>query len=353
MDRDEALKLLKGGPEGIAEWNRRREGREEIPNLSRANLRDANLSGANLSGADLIGADLRGADLHDANLSDADLSGANLSGANLNDADLSGANLSSADLSDADLSGANLGGADLIGANLIDANLDGAACWQTVFADVDLSGAKGLDAVRHGGPSTIGIDTLCRSGGKIPDAFLRRCGVPEYLIENQKALIGAMEPIQFYSCFISHSSKDQAFADRLHSRMVQEKLRVWYAPEDMRGGRKSVDQIDEAIRVHDKLLLALSKASMTSDWVRYEIMRAVAREKQEKRQVLFPIGLVSRKAITAWSAFDNDSGRDIAKVVREYHIPDFSKWKDHDSFEEAFARLLKDLKAEKSAGPSS
>ena len=45
-----------------------------------------------------------------------------------------------------------------------------------------------------------------------------------------------MQPIQFYSCSISHSSKGQAFADRLHSRMVQEKLRIWYAPEDMRGG---------------------------------------------------------------------------------------------------------------------
>jgi hypothetical protein len=44
-----------------------------------------------------------------------------------------------------------------------------------------------------------------------------------------------MQPIQFYSCSISHSSKDQAFADRLHFRMVQEKLWIWYAPEDMRG----------------------------------------------------------------------------------------------------------------------
>jgi hypothetical protein len=154
-----------------------------------------------------------------------------------------------------------------------------------------------------------------------------------------------MEPIQFYSCFISHSSKDQAFADRLHSRMVQEKLRVWYAPEDMRGGRKSIDQIDQAIRVHDKLLLVLSKASMASAWVLHEIRRAVEREKREKRQVLVPIGLAPWKNIKAWSAFDADLGKDLAKVVREYHIPAFSKWKDHDSFEAGFARLLEDLRA--------
>jgi hypothetical protein len=131
--------------------------------------------------------------------------------------------------------------------------------------------------------------------------------------------------------------------------MVQEKLRVWYAPEDMRGGRKVLDQIDEAIRVHDKLLIVLSEASMASDWVRYEITRAVSREKQDKRQVLFPIGLAERNAIMTWSAFEPEMGEDLAKVVREYHIPDFSGWKDHDSFEAAFARLLRDLRASEGA----
>ena len=38
LDRDEALKLLKSGHEGIAEWNRRRESGEEIPDLEQANL---------------------------------------------------------------------------------------------------------------------------------------------------------------------------------------------------------------------------------------------------------------------------------------------------------------------------
>src|SRR5262249_40214550 len=155
------------------------------------------------------------------------------------------------------------------------------------------------------------------------------------------SLIGAMQPIQFYSCFISHSSKDQAFADRLHSRMVQEKLRVWYAPADMRGGQRSIDQIEQAIRVHDKLLLVLSRASRASDWVLHEIRRAVEREQREKRTVLFPIALAPWKDIKAWTAFDSDMGKDLAKVVREYHIPaEFSKWKHHDAFEAAFVRLI-------------
>jgi hypothetical protein len=286
MDRDEAIQLLRGGPDGIREWNGRRGWGEKIPDLSEADLSEAVLHRADLSGADLRFARLR------------------------------------------------------------DANLDSAVCGYTIFGEVDLSEVKGLESIRHHFPSTIGVDTLVHSRGRLPEAFLRGCGVPATLIDYLLSLFRGLEPIQFYSCFISHSSKDQAFADRLHSRMVQDGLRVWYAPEDMRGGLKSIDQIDQAIRVYDKLLLVLSKASMASDWVLHEIRRAVEREKREKRQVLFPIGLASWKDIKAWTAFDSDMGKDLAKVVRESHIPAFSKWKDHDSFEAAFARLIEDLKAE-------
>jgi hypothetical protein len=34
----------------------------------------------------------------------------------------------------------------------------------------------------------------------------------------------------------------------------------------------------------------------------------------------------------------------LATEIREYYIPDFTAWKDHDAFEAAFARLLRDLK---------
>ncbi len=39
----------------------------------------------------------------------------------------------------------------------------------------------------------------------------------------------------------------------------------------------------------------------------------------------------------------------LAKEVREYFIPDFSDWKSHDSYQQAFQRLLRDLTDEKKA----
>lgn len=64
-------------------------------------------------------------------------------------------------------------------------------------------------------------------------------------------------PIEFYSCFISYSTKDQAFAERLHADLQSKRVRCWFAPHDIRSGKKLHDQIDEAIRLHDKLLLIL------------------------------------------------------------------------------------------------
>ena len=39
---------------------------------------------------------------------------------------------------------------------------------------------------------------------------------------------------------------------------------------------------------------------------------------------------------------------DSAREIREYFIPDFSDWEDHDSYQKAFQRLVGDLKADAS-----
>lgn len=308
------VRVVKRGYFGITKWVLKHPGEK------------LNLSDANLSNRYLLYANLRFADLSGANLICADLLGADLSGANLSDANLLGANLIGANLSDAKFTGSELGG--------------------TVLVNIDLSVVKGLSEVRHIAPSPISICTVIKSKGQIPREFLEGCGVPDNWIARIPSLLGEMEPIQFYSCFISYSHRDEEFCQRLHSRLRDEKLRVWYAPEDMKGGKKIHEQIDQAIRVHDKLLLVLSEASMASEWVATEISKARAKEKEEKRRVLFPVRLVSFDTIRDWECFDSDIGKDSAKEIREYFIPDFSNWKDHDAFEVAFDRLMSDLRDE-------
>jgi len=203
----------------------------------------------------------------------------------------------------------------------------------TTFADVDLSRTKGLETIRHEGPSTIGIDTILRSTGNIPETFLRGAGVPDTFITYIRSLVGT--PIGFCSCFISYSSKDGEFAQRLHADLQSKQVRCWYAPEDLKIGDRFRDRIEESIRMHDKLLLVLSSNSINSPWVQTEVEAALERERREKRLVLFPIRLDGEVMETsqAWAA----------DMRRTRHMGNFSRWKDHDSYQAAFSRLLRDL----------
>lgn len=325
-------------------------------NLTEADLSDANLDGANLANADLSRVNLSRADLSRVNLSNANLSGADLSRTELRLSHLIHADLSRANLNGANLSYANLTYANLTGANLSDANLNStllrhadlseATIGWTTFGNNDLSVVTGLDSVIHEGPSSIGVDTLYRSAGNIPELFLRHCGLPDDFIKFVPYELE--QAIQFFSCFISYSRKDEEFARRLYSRMRDEKLRVWFAPEDIKGGQKLYDQIQRAIQLHDRLLLVLSASSMRSQWVMTELRNARREEIKQDRRKLFPMGLVNFETIQAWECFDSDIGKDLAVEVREYFIPDFSNWKDHDSFEASFKRLLRDLRSEES-----
>lgn len=364
MANQEHLRILK---KGVEAWNKWRKNHPRIkPDLSNAKLEFTDLVGLDLRCTNLCRANLVNADLHRVALSWANLSGANLEstrlrtadlfdadlgGANLSNSELIGANLRHAELSKASLCGTNLRGANLNSAILKGADFSNAILGFTTFAANDLSKTEGLEAVIHEAPSTIGIDTLYRSGGKIPEVFLRGAGVPDIFIQYLPSLVNAEQAIRFYSCFISYSTKDEEFAKRLHSRLQQDHVRVWFVPEDVRGGRKLEEQIDEAIRVYDKLLVVLSKNSIHSEWVKREIRKARKQEIAEKRRKLFPIRLISYEELNEWECQDSVSGQDLAEEVRQYFIPDFSNWKNHDAFEKAFKRLLRDLQPKAAAKP--
>jgi hypothetical protein len=322
---------------GVERWNTwRNEHRSVLPNLSKADLRKADLSGARLNGVDFSEADLTGADLSEADLIRADLAGARLHRANLIGADLGATDLAGTDLSGADLRGAILYGANISDTNLTGANLSEARAGSTNFADVDLSVAKGLGTIEHDVRSTIGIDTIYRSRGKIPEAFLRGCGVPDEFIVYIRSLAGRR--LKFASCFISYSNRDQKFAKRLYADLQAHGVRCWLASEDLKIGEKFQEKIEESIRLHDKLLLVLSKNSVLSPWVEREVQAALERECRSNKLVLFPIRLggAVMEASKAWAA----------DIRRTRHIGEFGNWREPNSYKKALERLLRDLKAE-------
>jgi len=324
------LKVIRQGIEG---WNRWRKDNPELrPDLSRASLRKVDLSGADLREANLRRADLRKTILREALLRRADLSEANLSGADLREAILA-----RADLSEANLSGAVLFWADFSETILVGTDFLNSIFGWTILANVDLSKAKGFgqSTYNHLAPSTIGIDTLYKSNGQIPEQFLRDVGIPDNAITYAQSLLS--QPFQFYSCFISYSSHDQAFAERLHADLVVKNLRCWFAPEDLKIGDRFQERIEESIRLFDKVMIVLSEASVQSTWVAREVNAAMEREDRDKRTMLFPIRIddAVMDAKQPWAA----------DIRRARHIGDFREWENHPSYVKALDRLLRDLKA--------
>jgi hypothetical protein len=371
------LEVLK---KGVAAWNKWRDDNPgEEPDLAGANLGKADLKQANfretdlrwadLNRTNLSGAYLNRADLRRANLSQAIFKKANLSEANLSETYLSGADFSEADLKKAffirsDLANVDLSksdcqradfrwaylikarfnGANLSGANLIEANLTKAELKQTnlsetfvawsCFGDNDLSQTIGLDVVKHFGPSTIGIDTIYRSKGNIPEEFLRGAGVPEHFISytsylNEKAFAR-------HSCFISFSGNDRDFIEKIGDDLQREGIRCWYAPEEMKMGDAIRRQVDQLIRIQDKLLVVLSKFSVESPWIQKEVEAALQEELIRKRAILFPVRLDNGRV---------DAEKDwLVNLQKTHQIYDFSTWENWEAYFTQFSRLLGDLK---------
>jgi uncharacterized protein YjbI with pentapeptide repeats len=364
MANADHLEIVKQGTAALDQW--RAENRGLRLDLRKAELRLRILRQAHLAGADLQLADLRGCDLRLANLRGADLRGANLRGANLAGTDLSSANLGEANLSEtiltraqlgsaylirADLRGAQLVAADLYHANLSHADLRGAdlrgavvegvefsqaSVGWTAFGDLDLSTTKSLDTLQHDGPSTVGVDTLYKSRGKIAPAFLCGCGVPDRLVEQANAM-GLRDPDVFVTIFVSGSEPDEKFCRTLCTRLRELRMRAWPVLEHGSAG------LGRGPASADKLIVVFSESNLGQEWLNREICETRRRERELDRRVLFPVRLVAPDRLRAWTCADPETGEDVAAKLHALYIPDFTNWQNEGSFQPALRRLLSDL----------
>jgi hypothetical protein len=221
-------------------------------------------------------------------------------------------------------------------ADLTNADFTGATLGFTVFADVDLSNVKGLNTCIHFRPSTLDFMSL-KISAALPLVFQRGVGLPDALINYLPSLLS--QAIHHYSCFISYSTENKDFADRLHADLQNKGVRCWFAPHDMPVGGKILDEIDAAIRSRDKVLVILSEDSIKSGWVGDEVTKAFEEERKREQTVLFPIRLDDAVMETneAWAS----------KLRRDRNIGDFTRWKEHDEYQKSFAGVLRNLTVKK------
>ncbi len=357
-------------------------------NLSGANLSGATLRNSNLEKTDFLMANLAGACLDKSFLFRAVLWDVNLSGASCKEAKFVRLEFANAELIDASflaaefrdvtvrestiaatfhtavfrnvqirdsvltavtfekalLSQVIFSGIEFSDVRLSDAKLEGVAIVKS-----SLVRAEGLSSCQHLTPTAIDRISVVNSD-KIPDAFLKGCGWQDWEIESSKLYnpeLAADEiaeinnkvfqlrhktKLQIASLFLSYSRDDGEFVDGLEVYLNASGIRYWRDIHDATAG--PLDKvIARGIDVSGTVLLVLSKQSVKSDWVKYEVKKAIDRQHKSVVPVLCPVALDDSWKNCRWP-------ENVRRSVEEFNILDFSQWNES---EETRAKLYKKL----------
>jgi len=190
--------------------------------------------------------------------------------------------------------------------------------------------------------------------GRIPDVFLRGCGLSDWEIENAKLYNPDLSSnevaeiqyrvfdrrvsgvIQISPVFISYSHADGGFVDVIGKQFDQAGVRYWRDVKDATSGR--LDKvIDRGISLNPTVLLVLSKHAVESEWVEFEVDKAVEHSRRHSRDVLCPVALDA-----AWLESDRMSGQ-LRTQIKKYVVLDFSQWTDAARFAAQFRKLCDGL----------
>ena len=126
------------------------------------------------------------------------------------------------------------------------------------------------------------------------------------------------------SVFISYSSKDSEFVEKLSINLIKNRINVWLDKWAMQPGDSLIDKIQEGITESSFLLVVLSKSSVESQWCKKEINSGLIRELDEKKVVVIPILLEKCE---------------VPLFLKEKLYADFT-----EEFNEGFETLIRPLK---------
>jgi uncharacterized protein YjbI with pentapeptide repeats len=351
----EHLEVARQGSEAIARWRSNNKGRLRLhgARMRGFSLERGDLSGAEMGWADLDEAQARWADFSHADMPSSSLGGcgADFSHATFRSTSLVGARLigrfECADFRDAVLTGVTFG------MYAPGALLHGAAFGSCVILD-DLTACEGLEQVRHHSESQISHDALLRPTARPwPAAFLRGCGLSNSEIDGIQAM--ANRPAEFYSCFISYSSKDSRFAEILHSALQVRGIRCWLDKHEILPGDNVTKKIRDGIDRWDKVLLCCSRNSLTPStgwWVTDEIERALQKERQLQKERNEETLAVIPLDIDGF-LFDAACTHEHQPTLAKRHAAKFVGWQCDDRlFASQVERVAMALRADADARPA-
>lgn len=126
--------------------------------------------------------------------------------------------------------------------------------------------------------------------------------------------------------FLSHSSQDKPIIRQLASDLTTDGINVWLDEQRILVGDSITEKISQGLAGSDYFLIALSDASIKSEWVKKELSTALISEVEKHKVVILPIKL---------------SECEIPSIIKDKKYADFSK-----SYKQGLQELLLVMKKE-------
>jgi hypothetical protein len=124
--------------------------------------------------------------------------------------------------------------------------------------------------------------------------------------------------------FLSHSSRDKPFIRQLAADLTANGVGVWLDEQRIRVGDSIPERVAQGLAESDYFLIAVSEASVESEWVKKELNGALLREIEKRRVAVLPLKL-------------DDSS--MPESIRDKKYANFS-----ESYKAGLAELLAALK---------
>ena len=257
----------------------------------------------------------------------------NLSHSSFKNCDFKYADLCAADLTGANLSGSNLEMTNLCYADLAHTNVEGATFDRTMLASNYMHQVINFDKANIEGHISVSMDNLTYSSGMQLEMLIKNADIPE---EYARHILSLLIESEYYSCFISYSSSDSDFVERLSGDLERIGVTIWRDVKDLKIGDPIREMIQRGILLHERMLVVLSTDSINSNWVEDEIETCFEKERKGGGRFVLPITVDD-------TIFETDRAW-AASLRRKIKIGDFRNFGEAYKYEEALSRLASSLK---------
>ena len=135
-----------------------------------------------------------------------------------------------------------------------------------------------------------------------------------------------MSSVRKLKVFLCHSSGDKPAVRTLYQRLCADDIEPWLDEEDLLPGQKWEQEIPQAVRAADAILVCLSRSSITKEgYVQKEIMEALdaAKEKPEGTIFLIPLRLEGCEIpdrLKGWQVGNLFEERGYEKLLRALRV---------------------------------